>query len=469
MQHPDNNYYQQPQQQQQQQQQQVPLMISVGSPTTSFNLAQQPPQHLVRYRHSCEHCSGTRPICDHCLRRGIQCIYKPLARTPRRTVSTGSGGGSTQQSASPLHNHGVQPISIPTSGATFLSPLASSSYLHTHTDIASAPAFHSMSPLLGYGIPLNSGAKTQQQRNEFNGSLPKSLRSPAPAIPSHMYNGGVAPSNIPVQSPLVYGSFNSDMGGTPGSFTSIQSDFSDTSPSQPSFSFNQVPVTPTKTSSSADTTGMVGSSGFLGGLQMDDPAIQQSTSIYDFQIPMELTTTTGSFNSGQHQMDMTFTNQGSMGFSLPNHFNAMSATLGGGPLDNGLSESESNRHERKTTGDSADSISSMPLLERSAMGGEGRSGYAGANKPNSGGGGISDEILSYYFSTQQQQQQPLHHGYVAGSSSSSSSSSTAVSGIAPGLTIYQHTSGSPSVANNTTASRRNNAAGSSRYDIKKQR
>ncbi|KAJ2559348.1 hypothetical protein EV175_000377 [Coemansia sp. RSA 1933] len=440
MQQPDSstNYYQQP-----------PLMISVGSPTIGFNPAHQQqqqqmsPQHLVRYRHSCEHCrkrkikcSGTRPICDHCLRRGIQCIYKPLARTPRRTVSTGSGGSG----GSSLHNnsHGVQPISIPTSNAAFLSPLASSSYLHT--DIASAPAFHSMSPLLGGygGIPLNNGAKTHQQQQlipEY-GSLPKSLRSPAPAIPSHMhmyYNGAIAtPGNMSIHSP------SDNLSGTPGSFTSIQSDFSDASPSS-HHGFTQIPVTPTtpttKISASMDAVGMLGPG--LLGLQMDDPA--QSYQM----IPPSIDSAVPFSRVQPHQQHPSiafahhYQQQESMmmgGFSLPNQ------QLGGsGNLCSSDSLSDTIGYQRRATDDSADSI---PLLERSTMGQQQSSDYySGTDRPsNVNESGISDEILSYYFSTstqqqqQQQQQQELHVDGTGG-------------GIAPGLTLYQHTAGSSSVTN----------------------
>ncbi|KAJ2498185.1 hypothetical protein GGH96_004496 [Coemansia sp. RSA 1972] len=59
---------------------------------------------LVRFRHSCEHCSGTRPICDHCARRSIPCEYKPQAKTPRRARDSPSAYSKRSR---------VQPISIP--------------------------------------------------------------------------------------------------------------------------------------------------------------------------------------------------------------------------------------------------------------------------------------------------------------------------------------------------------------------
>ncbi|KAJ2122771.1 hypothetical protein IW147_003181 [Coemansia sp. RSA 720] len=61
---------------------------------------------LVRFRHSCEHCSGTRPTCDHCLRRSIPCEYKPQAKTPRRPRGSSPSAYSKRSSR-------VQPISIP--------------------------------------------------------------------------------------------------------------------------------------------------------------------------------------------------------------------------------------------------------------------------------------------------------------------------------------------------------------------
>ncbi|KAJ1903395.1 hypothetical protein LPJ81_003082, partial [Coemansia sp. IMI 209127] len=189
------------------------------------------------------------------------------------------------------------------------------------------------------------------------------------------YSGGVmSPNNMTMQSPLTYGSLSDNISGTPGSFTSMQSDFSDASPSH--MGFNHVPATPTKTSSSVDTVGMLGS-GFLG-LQVDDPPMNHAS--------MHQATSFGQMHSQQHP-GVAFANQGPpVDFSLPDHLGS-----------NGDLQSDAN-HQHKETDDSTDN---MPLLERSAM--EQQFDYNRLNNVN-GSGGISDEILGYYFSTTQQQQ-----------------------------------------------------------------
>ncbi|KAJ2655857.1 hypothetical protein IWW48_005330 [Coemansia sp. RSA 1200] len=597
---PDSNYYQS----------QVPqsLMLSAESPMMGYQYQQQQQQsqslqHLVRYRHSCEHCrkrkikcSGTRPICDHCLRRGIQCIYKPLARTPRRTVSAGSGGsggggrgGGGNSKTTPASrnncyspsNHsysgngigggeGVQPISIPTpnsnnSANPFLSPLAAASSSSTayntngggHHDIASAPAFHSLSPLLGYGVPVSGIAKTHtHDSSSYNysgrggshgggsGSLPKHMCNTPTAIPPHMYNNGggggggaVDMTAMHSYSPLAFGSASlgggGDIAGTPGSFvSSIQSDFPPDSPSPyPGglFNFNQTMLTGYSTTpapTAATPTSIAKKNGghrlftprgdkgygenddedenesllsmsaidsnsnnnnmmtdFLG-LQMEDPtatmysdsggaavaAASLSASMYEFQIPVDSATgVSGSYGSEQSHHQFHFPSHppasssasfhhGMAAFSLPNQFSAIPAAAAAtanesvgsfrpGPEDSG--------RQRRATGDSNDSISSMPLLERSAMMGGGEAtglhsrpdpsrpsdaNIAASSRGDGGFGGISDGILGYYFSSAQQQ------GYT------STATAGGGGGIAPGLTIYQNANaGSASLASTNTA------------------
>ncbi|KAJ2380387.1 hypothetical protein GGI23_007797 [Coemansia sp. RSA 2559] len=234
----------------------------------------------------------------------------------------------------------------------------------------------------------------------------------------------MSPNNMTMHSPLTYGSFNDSISGTPGSFTSMQSDFSDASQSH--VGFNHVPVTPTKTSSSVDTVGMLGS-GFLG-LQVDDPPMNHAS--------MHQATSFGQMHSQQHP-SMSVSNHGPPMdyFSLTNHL---------GSSDGDLQPDANN--QRKKTDDSSDSI---PLLERSAMEQQFDCYPDTDNRSNNvnGGGGISDEILDYYFSTtQHQQQQQQHQQQAVGNSVCSGSG-----GIVPGLTLYQHASGSPPATNTAMA------------------
>ncbi|KAJ2512214.1 hypothetical protein H4217_006994 [Coemansia sp. RSA 1939] len=562
---PDSNYYQS--------QVPQPLMLSVESP-------------MLGYQKRKIKCSGTRPICDHCLRRGIQCIYKPLARTPRRTVSAGSGGGggggnsqttpaSRNSCRSPSNRAcsgngagGVQPISIPTpnsnsnSANPFLSPLVAASAYNTgggggHHDIASAPAFHSLSPLLGYGGPGSGIAKTPTHDSSSSsyshgfgygygfgyghggrggpngGSLPKRMCDTPTAIPPHMYNSGggggggraVDVAAMHSYSPLAFGppaSLGGDIAGTPGSLvSSIQSDFPPDSPSPyPGglFGFNQTmlagynaasaPMAATPPASAAKKNGghrlfaprgdkgcggndddedddenesllsmsaIDGSSNnhtmmadFLG-LQMDDPtatmysdsggaaaAAALSASMYEFQIPVDPAAGgSGSHGSEQSHHQLHFPpphatsasfHHGMAAFSLPNQFSAIPAAAtiaASGSVGSFRPGMDGGGRQRRATGDSNDSISSMPLLERSAMmggdGGAGLHGHPDPSRPSNGGiaassrggggvGGVSDGILGYYFSSAQQQ------GY-AGTAAAGGGGG---GGIAPGLTIYQN-------------------------------
>ncbi|KAJ2494898.1 hypothetical protein GGI11_008646, partial [Coemansia sp. RSA 2049] len=451
-------------------------------------------------------CSGTRPICDHCLRRGIQCIYKPLARTPRRTVSAGSGGGGGNSQTTPASRNncrspsnrsysgngadGVQPISIPTpnsnnSANPFLSPLAAASAYNTggggHHDIASAPAFHSLSPLLGYGAPGSGIAKTPTRDSSSSysyggrggpngGSLPKHVCDTPTAIPPHMYNNGGGGGGRAVDvaamhsySPLAFGpaaSLGGDIAGTPGNFvSSIQSDFPPDSPSPypgALFNLNQTmlagynaasaPMAATPPASAAKKNGghrlfapRGGDKGCGGndddeddenesllsmgaidsssnnhtmmtdflGLQMEDPtatmysdsggaAAALSASMYEFQIPVDPAAGgSGSYGSEQshHQFHLPPPHvssapfhHGMAAFSLPNQLSAIpaAATIAANePMGSFRPGMEDGGRQRRATGDSNDSISSMPLLERSAMmGGDGGAGLHGHPDPS---------------------------------------------------------------------------------------
>ncbi|KAJ2897687.1 hypothetical protein IWW38_001630 [Coemansia aciculifera] len=220
--------------------------------------------------------------------------------------------------------------------------------------------------------PYLQAAYFQQQQAQF-----KQPR-PATAIPPHLCNvNGIGGSSMsPLGSPqlaYMYGSLPTDMGSTLGSYNSMQSDGTD-----------------------------LASPGSIHGVT-GDPLnfVNLPSSVYDVQIP-------GSPAAQQHAM--TFSgSQGispapsplgstTAGFGMPTQFPVPSK--GGGNGD-GLSVTTGRArtytaetsHRRTLTDESADSISNVPLLERSTFG-DPEAGYA----PNS--------AMSVDFDPQQHQE---HH------------------------------------------------------------
>ncbi|KAJ1798105.1 hypothetical protein LPJ75_006914, partial [Coemansia sp. RSA 2598] len=200
-------------------------------------------------------CSGTRPICDHCLRRGIPCIYKPLARARRTPTISGSPAqhlaisGSFDQMFSGLtppspfaSSSGAQPIPIPmsmqagqlaeTTGMAYsqLSPYSicqrPDSRYASAPHPATAPFVQNM-----HGSPL-PGAMAASGGRESGGSLGQNKHMrPANAIPPHLLetanmSSAMSPINSP-QTPYSLTGIPPDFAGLSGSFNSIQSDLSE--------------------------------------------------------------------------------------------------------------------------------------------------------------------------------------------------------------------------------------------------
>ncbi|KAJ2354615.1 hypothetical protein IWW50_004064 [Coemansia erecta] len=166
---------------------------------------------LVRFRHSCEHCSGTRPVCDHCLRRTIPCVYKPQAKNPRRAASSHSPSPGNR--AFSKRATGVQPISIPASNNTSFSPFFQP--LQMADSRHSAP-IHAASPLL----PNNHIAQNASMQLRPASAIPPHLSNSNSSLASSSFNSGFM-----MQSPLAFGcSLPSDMGSTPNSFNSASMD-----------------------------------------------------------------------------------------------------------------------------------------------------------------------------------------------------------------------------------------------------
>ncbi|KAJ2380886.1 hypothetical protein GGI05_006157, partial [Coemansia sp. RSA 2603] len=136
-------------------------------------------------------CSGTRPVCDHCLRRSIACIYKPLARTRRTPSLAGSPAthGYSQPHAAemfydPSGNLAPQPMAIPGLSPAY-HPTPSS--LSPGLRYASAPAPNVDST--GFAQMFHE-TLSQQQQQQGN------MLRPANAIPPYLLAAGA-----PVQSP----------------------------------------------------------------------------------------------------------------------------------------------------------------------------------------------------------------------------------------------------------------------------
>ncbi|KAJ2817894.1 hypothetical protein GGI24_005267, partial [Coemansia furcata] len=159
-------------------------------------------------------CSGTRPICEHCLRRGIECIYKPLARSTRRSTSVAS---SPAMSVSAAGSYGFprppqararlgqpQPISIPMSAGSIQYPYAMPLHLiHQNARYSSAP----------------TNPESPYMQTAFHQAQFKQTR-PATAIPPHLCNNIGGSSLSPMGSPqlaYMYGSLPADMGSALGS------------------------------------------------------------------------------------------------------------------------------------------------------------------------------------------------------------------------------------------------------------
>ncbi|KAJ1843591.1 hypothetical protein LPJ73_005442, partial [Coemansia sp. RSA 2703] len=208
-----------------------PLPIYGGGSSSSASHM----HHMVRYRHSCEHCrkrkikcSGTRPVCDHCLRRSIACIYKPLARTRRTPSLAGSPAthGYSQPHAAemfydPSGNLAPQPMAIPGLSPAY-HPTPSS--LSPGLRYASAPAPNVDST--GFAQMFHE-TLSQQQQQQGN------MLRPANAIPPYLLAAG-APVQSPDCSPFAFAQGMSAFpspadysGRQPGSFNSAHSDLSD--------------------------------------------------------------------------------------------------------------------------------------------------------------------------------------------------------------------------------------------------
>ncbi|KAJ1882710.1 hypothetical protein LPJ57_000739 [Coemansia sp. RSA 486] len=348
---------------------------STASAPSSLQLQQQHhPQHMVRYRHSCEHCrqarrkikcSGSRPICDHCARRGIECIYKPLARARRTPTIAGSPAqhlaisGSLDQMfcgltpPSPFagsnssnnnnNNNSAHPIPIPMSGGQLASAAYSqlspySIYQHPDPRYASAPhpATTPSGPAL-YGPPAGQMAVSGQSKH----------MRPANAIPQHLLEtanmtSAMSPINTP-QSPFSLTGFPPDLSALPGSFNSMQSDLSEI-------------ISPSS-------------------IQAARKAEVDIQTLYDIQIPPQqqaalnqgtaslssLSTQSPGFSLGEYTARGGYLNEDGTLSMLSSTSQPTQSAFGDGR------RRPASGHKRTLTQDSSDSLSNMPLLERASL------------------------------------------------------------------------------------------------------
>ncbi|KAJ2812885.1 hypothetical protein FBU31_007526, partial [Coemansia sp. 'formosensis'] len=263
-----------------------------------------------------------------------------------------------------------QPISIPMSAGSIQYPYAMPLHLiHQNARYSSAPT----NPESPYMQAAFHQAQFKQTR-------------PATAIPPHLCNNIGGSSLSPMGSPqlaYMYGSLPADMGSALGSFNSIQSDRTD-----------------------------LASPGTAGGA---DPMnlVTMPSSLYDIQIP-------GS-PAAQQQAAMAFRggaknsggglspapsplSSGAAGYGLPTQFPVPGKQTGEAEstLEAGRSRAftAAAGHRRTMTDESSDSLSNVPLIERSAFG----SSYeADGGHPNS--------AMSVDFNAQRQYQQQQEHYY----------------------------------------------------------
>ncbi|KAJ2862890.1 hypothetical protein GGH94_003974 [Coemansia aciculifera] len=381
--------------------------LQAASPTTQ-------PSQLLRFRHSCENCrrrkikcSGTRPICEHCLRRGIECIYKPLARSTRRSTSVASSPamsassatgsyGFPRQSQARARPGQPQPISIPMSGSMqypYAMPLHLLHQQGANARYSSAPT-NAESPYL---------QAAYQQQAQF-----KQPR-PATAIPPHLCNvsniGGSSMS--PLRSPqlaYMYGSLPTDMGASLGSFNSMQSDATDLA--SPGSAVGGDPMSLVTMPSSLYDVQIPGS-----------PAAQQQQSAMAFAGPRSGGSGAKNSGNGMSPAPSPLTSA-TAGFGLPTQFPVPGKQNGvgeGTPVTDSILEVGRARtfaaanHKRTMTDESSDSISNVPLIERSTFSGsyEAEGGY-----PNSAMSvDYNPQQQQQYQQYQQQQQQQQEHYY----------------------------------------------------------
>ncbi|KAI8321485.1 hypothetical protein GQ54DRAFT_181772 [Martensiomyces pterosporus] len=379
------------------------------STVTVQQQAMTPPSgqsQLVRYRHSCENCrrrkikcSGTRPTCDHCLRRSIQCVYKPLARSSRRTSSMVSSPAMSMPIPSPYDfvlqhramqtppvnaSGHVQPIAIPLAASPPNQYKASLQMFQQKQNAnngryASAPVTNTASPFM-------PSMYTQAKQ-------PKQIR-PANAIPPYLCNinpAGSTPS--PLHSPqlsYMYGPPGgaSDMmvDSSPGSYNSVQSDFSDLA-SQHGFMVISNGGTPVGNVTEDPMNFAAFSSSMYDIQHPTTPGQQQGPSGAPYSPgvstvqPASLAAAAAAFNLPA-QFSIPSSAQQPLGSNRPNAWSPASTTdpllslgntsLTASPPDlgkhsAGTSTGTGPGHKRNNTADSPASISNAPLLSRVAM------------------------------------------------------------------------------------------------------
>ncbi|KAJ2058653.1 hypothetical protein GGI08_003387 [Coemansia sp. S2] len=369
--------------------------LQAASPTTQ-------PSQLLRFRHSCENCrrrkikcSGTRPICEHCLRRGIECIYKPLARSTRRSTSVASSPAMSASSATGSYGFPrqpqararpgqPQPISIPMSGGGSMQyPYAMPLHL-LHQQGASAR--YSSAPTNAESPYLQAAYQQQAQFKQ-----PR----PATAIPPHLCNvSSIGGSSLsPLGSPqlaYMYGSLPTDMGASLGSFNSMQSDATDLA----------------SPGSAGDRMNLVTMPNSLYDVQIPgSPAAQQQAAM---SFAGSRSGGSGGKNSGNGISPAPSPlTSATAGFGLPTQFPVPGKQSG---IGEGMAESilEAGRartfvaanHKRTMTDESSDSISNVPLIERST--------FSSSYEADSG---YPSNAMSVDYNTQQQQQYQQYQQY----------------------------------------------------------
>ncbi|KAJ2857441.1 hypothetical protein J3B02_001005 [Coemansia erecta] len=255
-------------------------------------------------------------------------------------------------------SNGAQPIPIPmsmppdgqladTAGTAFSQLSPYSIYQHPDPRFSSAPHSAAMSfaqNMFGSQSPAGSAGNVSGQSN-------KQMR-PANAIPPHLLetanmNSAMSPINTP-QTPFLLTGFPADLTGLSGSFNSAQSDVSEI-------------MSPMGNSSNNATQMMT---------QKSDETVDMHT-LYDIQIPPQqaaghaaaslgsLSTQSPGISLGECTGSSFLNEDGTLSVFPSTSQPAQSAFIGG--------DSKKYGHKRTLTQDSSDSLSNMPLLERTSM------------------------------------------------------------------------------------------------------
>ncbi|KAJ2849792.1 hypothetical protein IWW36_002377 [Coemansia brasiliensis] len=354
--------------------------LSPASPSPS----QSP---MIRFRHSCEHCSGTRPVCDHCSRRNIPCIYKPQAKNPRRSNTAAQQSspsfGLKASYKKRYPNTSIQPISIPAANSfnqlnsSYLQPVQLNDVRH-----ASAP-LHAASPLMSAGSGSMAGPNDLQQNSQTGGLQ---LR-PASAIPPHLsshsslassFNSN-SNSNMMQLSPFStsFGcSLPSDMGSstpgcsdTAGSFSSIGSFYNQNE------SINNAAAAAAYDLWNCQGLGFENTPDIsISGMFTPEAAATANSAVASNSADMMSTGFSGADASMQPPYRLVSPQDIHMQTAAaPQTAPAKSLSFGAhDAAASGLTSSQSpaptkSQHKRSMTNESANSISNIPLIEQSAI------------------------------------------------------------------------------------------------------